>query len=205
MDDQLYQLVLASSSPRRKELLAYTYLDFDIIKSDVPEHTDLIKPEEIVVDLARLKAHDILHHHCVDYPHPLVLGADTIVVRDDVVLGKPVDQQEAKSILLSLSGRKHHVYTGVYLASRFKQMSFYEKTEVEFSHISQDLLERYLATGESMDKAGAYGIQSYSLGFVKGVQGSYSNVVGLPVCRLMQELESFVAPKGIYESFSSHK
>lgn len=190
MEMSNYQLVLGSGSPRRKELLAALYLPFTIKVSDIDEITEATKPDDVVKDLALLKGRDILSLY--GQKSDIILAADTIVVLDDKILGKPQDVDDAREMLKSLSGKTHSVLTGVALLSHETEVCFYEESQVTFREISDDLLELYLATGESLDKAGAYGIQSKALAFIEKLDGSYSNVVGLPLDRVLIELKKFI-------------
>lgn len=192
MQDKQFQLILGSQSPRRKELLRYTYLPFKIEVSDIEESSSKEVISEIVLDIAQQKAQAVLKQIEGQYKNPLVLGSDTIVCLDKKILGKPKDHQQARQMLKSLSGRSHDVLTGSCLISKGKMLCFYEKTEVFFEEITEDLLTHYIDTNESMDKAGAYGIQAYSLGFISKVEGSYSNVVGLPVNLVLKKIKEFI-------------
>ena len=178
-------VILASQSPRRKELLKFIFDDFEIIPSDVEE----IVPENIGVEshceyLAKIKAQDIAKNH----PHSLVIVADTIVVIDDTVLGKPKTREEAIEMLSSLSGRTHIVYTGCSVIFGDKVISFTSKTDVTFYELSKQEIEDYVDTNDCYDKAGGYGIQSKGVTLVKEICGDYNNVVGLPVSRLKREI-----------------
>ncbi len=183
-------LVLASQSPRRKELLGHTFLPFEVDPSDVEEITDKTIPSEVAIQLAEMKAEAVFEKRKSN--NEIVIGSDTIVVLKNEILGKPIDKSDARKMLLKLSGCTHEVITGVSLINSEKSFSFYESTKVTFRDISEDLLERYLETGDSLDKAGAYGIQNQSLSFIEKVEGSYSNVVGFPVDRFLIELKSFL-------------
>lgn len=187
-----YQLILGSASPRRKELLSYTFCSFDILTSDVAEVSHESSIDKWVMDIAKTKAQNVFEQASKVYNNPFVIGADTIVVKDNKKLGKPQDKQMAIDTLQLLSGDVHDVLTGVCFKTQHREFCFYQKTQVEFDIISDDLLERYLETNEAFDKAGAYGIQAYGLSFVKSIQGSYSNVVGLPVNDVLRELEAFI-------------
>jgi septum formation protein len=191
MEKIKYNLVLGSQSPRRKELLKATFLNYSIETSDIEEKSDKQIISDFVMDLAFIKAEDVFNKCVSKIENPLVLGADTIVVIDGKVLGKPKSREEAKEMLKLLSNSKHEVLTGVSLISKDKKVNFYDKTTVEFENITDDLMELYLDTEESMDKAGAYGIQAYALAFIKGIEGSYSNVVGLPTNLVIQKLKEF--------------
>ncbi|MBC74495.1 MAG: septum formation protein Maf [Halobacteriovoraceae bacterium] len=180
------QLILGSASPRRKELLERTFLPFKIITSDAPELSEKTNPAEYVEDLALLKAKDV--YNKVD-SHSIVLGSDTVVSSEGRILEKPKDTNHAREMLQSLSGKSHEVFTGVCLIGQGRQSLFSVKTTVNFSKIPSDLLELYLETGDSLDKAGAYGIQGMGLCFIDSIDGSYSNVVGLPLSHTLREIE----------------
>jgi septum formation protein len=182
--------ILASSSPRRREILERAGFTFDVIPSSVEENTDKTKPSEIVTELAAMKAEDVFRRcrqeDCV------VIGADTIVVYRDEILGKPADKAEAYDMLSMLADRTHQVYTGVSLViskkGRVHTRTFCESTDVTFCPICKEDLRAYVETGDPLDKAGAYGIQGPFAIHVKCISGDYHNVVGLPICRLYQEL-----------------
>lgn len=182
-------LILASSSPRRKELLELLNIPFRIKVSHADEtYEEGMEPKDIVMKLARIKASAIAE----DNREAIVLGADTIVVHDGVVLGKPVDEKDAERMLNRLSGQIHQVYTGVSIMQGEKSVQFYEKTDVEFWPLEVDVIEQYILTGEPFDKAGSYGIQKYGSLLVKRIEGDYFSVVGLPVSRLKRELDTFL-------------
>lgn len=185
------KLILASASPRRKELIKGCFLNYEVQAADIDEDLPYDSPVELVEKLSKLKAKAVLEERSDE--NVLVIGSDTIVVLEDQVLGKPKNKDEAREMLKLLSGKTHEVLTGVALLSLDKEIVFYEKTSVKFTAISEDLLELYLDTGESLDKAGAYGIQGNALSFIEKVNGSYSNVVGLPVDRLLVEIKNFVS------------
>ncbi|MBT3982238.1 MAG: septum formation protein Maf [Bacteriovoracaceae bacterium] len=191
------QLVLASKSPRRFELLSHLGLKFVVRTTEVVEESACSSPEEVVVDLAILKGKSTLEHlMSVDQTSsPLVIAADTIVCLENEILGKPVDTNDARSILKKLSGRKHDVLTGVYLGTKEKRFHFFCKSSVWFDPIEDVILEQYLSTGDSLDKAGAYGIQGAGLLFISKLEGSYSNVVGLPLSDLILQLGKFLGTK----------
>lgn len=184
------KLVLASGSPRRKELLASSFLKFDILVSDIEENSNEVLPHDIAMDLAFQKASAIAKS--LKDPSKVILGADTIVVFENEILGKPIDKSDAKLILQKLSGKTHIVYTGVSISCGDKHVSFYEETHVTFRTITSDLLDLYLETGDSLDKAGAYGIQGAGLSFIEKINGSYSNVVGLPIDKVIIELKKIL-------------
>ncbi len=184
------QLVLASGSPRRKELLAQlgflnthlaTPFEFEILAADIDEsHQVGESAEEFVQRLAQEKAQAGLALFGTDKP-AVVLGSDTIVVLGETILGKPTDEANAAEILASLSGKAHQVMTAVALTDGIKTVSRLVKTRVQFSTLSETDILAYIATGEPMDKAGAYGIQGLGGSFVEAIDGSYSAVVGLPL------------------------
>ena len=183
------KFILASSSPRRQELLLRLQTPFDIILPDVDE--SIIppdgSPETYCTALAELKANDISQH----YPNNLVIGSDTIVVLDDQIMGKPDDKSQAQKMLESLSGRTHHVYTGVCLkwAERNIHHLFAEITTVTFRELSEADINHYIESCPPYDKAGSYGIQDWSAVFVQEIKGCYDNVVGFPISRFYEELK----------------
>lgn len=182
----MQNLILASSSPRRKELLENLRLTFTISSSEVDESFDpQLSPEEVVMDLAERKAQVIFQEN----PNAFVLGSDTIVGADGQILGKPADENEAVSMLTTLSGRHHEVYTGVAILSANGSTRFYEKTEVWFWELTDEEIHSYVQTGEPLDKAGGYGIQGYGSMLVQKINGDYYAVVGLPVARTYRELK----------------
>lgn len=182
----MQNLILASSSPRRKLLLENLHLTFQVTSSDVDESFDpMLVPAEIVMELANRKAKAVFEGS----PSSFVIGADTIVVADGVVLGKPKGKQEAFEMLKKLSGKQHDVFTGVSILSPQSSSSFYEKTEVMFWELTDAEIEAYVQTGEPLDKAGAYGIQEFGSMLVKEIKGDYFAVVGLPVSRTIRELK----------------
>jgi septum formation protein len=178
-------LILASSSPRRKELLENIHLKFEVESPDVDESfSRVLTPEEVVMLLAEKKAKVVAANN----PTAFVLGADTIVVLEGTVLGKPNDEVEAADMLKKLSGKTHEVYTGVAIVSPNDAFSFYEKTTVTFWELTETEINMYVSSGEPLDKAGAYGIQQLGSFLVKEIQGDYFSVVGLPISRTVREL-----------------
>ena len=174
-------LILASASPRRKELLSLITEDFKIIPSGAKETVpDGIPPEKQPEYLARLKAEDIAKK----YPHGTVIAADSSVIVAECVLGKPRGREQAKTMLKMLAGRTHKVITGCAVIKNGECRSFSSVTEVEFYPLTEKEIEEYIATGEPFDKAGAYGIQGKGGLHVKAIRGDWYNVVGLPVARL---------------------
>ncbi|WP_338470400.1 Maf family protein [Niallia sp. XMNu-256] len=182
----MQDLILASSSPRRKELLENLQIEFKAISSDVDEqYNPDWTPHEIVMELAYRKAQAVATSH----PSSIVIGSDTIVVKDDDVLGKPQNREEAYAMLQRLSGKSHSVFTGVAIITPTEVRKFYENTDVEFWELSHEEINQYLDTGEPFDKAGAYGIQGFGSLLVKKITGDYFAVVGLPVARTVRELK----------------
>ena len=178
-------IILASASPRRKEILELADLKFDVMPSDAQEITTKTAPNEVVMELASIKAKDIYKKL---EKQSMVVGADTVVAYQGQILGKPADEADAKRMLTMLSGQTHEVYTGVCVIEDEKIKTFYEETKVTFYEISDEQIDRYIKTGEPMDKAGSYGIQGKAAVFIKGIEGDYYNVVGFPIARFLQEI-----------------
>ncbi|MER2060985.1 MAG: Maf family protein [Niallia sp.] len=179
-------LILASSSPRRKELLEELQIPIVISSSNVDESFDSsLSPEEIVMYLARRKVEAIYSND-----KTFILGADTVVCLDGCILGKPHSREEAFQMLSQLSGKTHSVYTGVAIMANGKCSTFYEKTDVLFWELTEEEIHDYLDTGEPFDKAGAYGIQGVGRILVKEIKGDYFTVVGLPISRTVRELKA---------------
>ncbi len=178
------KLVLASKSPRRSEILKNAGIDFTVrvaeTQETIPEGT---KPQDAVVFLAAKKAMAVKRAD-----DELVLGADTVVVLDDKILGKPKDREDAYNMLKSLSGRVHSVFTGVCAIGNGVSMTFAEETKVEFLPLTDEEINSYIDTNEPYDKAGAYGIQGLASKFIRGIQGDYFNVVGLPISRIYEKI-----------------
>lgn len=178
-------LILASQSPRRRELLTMAGIDFTC----VPSHFEEVIPAHAnVPDIPRLlalgKARDVFSSH----PEDTVLGSDTIVAYGDTVLGKPKSEEDAFGMLRLLSGKTHYVHTGVAILSPSGEESFVSSTEVEFYELTDDEIRAYIATGEPMDKAGAYAIQGKGFRFVKAIRGDYYTVMGLPLAETVRRL-----------------
>jgi septum formation protein len=181
------RLILASKSPRRSDLLEQAGLTFSVIPSDFDESTVAMSdPDSYVIALAESKALDISEKH----PASWVIGADTIVLIDRKILGKPGSQEEARDMLQRLSGKTHQVLTGYCICCKMKNRFFSEtvKTDVRFKKLSDAEIEWYIQTDEPFDKAGAYAIQGLGTCLVKSINGSYTNVVGLPVCEVIEYL-----------------
>lgn len=202
------KIILASASPRRKELLTQIGLDFTVMPSDVEENPVSVLPQDIVIELSKKKAWDIWEKIAesggtdrkydmnVRKDDSLVLSADTIVSIEGEILGKPKDEADAERMLGLLSGKEHQVYTGVTMIwineeGRKEEYSFYVCTGVLMYRMSRAEILRYVGSGEPMDKAGAYGVQGKAAAYIKAVRGEYSNVVGLPVGRLYQEMKAW--------------
>ena len=200
-------IILASGSPRRKELLEQVGLEFEICPAKGEEVITTTIPHEAVLELSRQKAEEVAGGIAAYLEHGipsqlvgetkgqdiLVIGADTVVAYGNKILGKPKDEENAREMLSLLSGNTHSVYTGVtcvFISADGKtgEHSFYEKTDVSMCPMSQEQIKRYIATGEPMDKAGSYAIQGRCAVYVRKINGDYNNVVGLPVGRLYQEL-----------------
>ena len=216
------KIILASASPRRRELLTQIGLDFDIVVSETEEKITSTEPAKVVEELSTQKAEAVWEKLCstaasqgsvtnaerldegsevfeseqtsgeTTMTDTLVLGADTVVACDGKILGKPADTEAAAAMLTMLQGRGHEVYTGVTILyeedGEKKALTFHEKTTVHFYPMTEEQIREYVATGDPMDKAGAYGIQGFCARYIRGIEGDYNNVVGLPVGRVYQEL-----------------
>lgn len=191
------QLILASNSPRRRELLTQIGIGYEIITKDVDENLPISEPKKLVLELSQRKATAAAEGLQTDRLQNItVLGADTIVSHHGNILGKPKDQEHAFQMIRSLSGATHQVYTGVTLLHfsssvhiPSETVRFFACTDVTVFPMSDQEIRAYVATGDPMDKAGAYGIQGPFAAYVKGIRGDYNNVVGLPVSRVYQELK----------------
>ena len=213
--EQNVRLVLASASPRRRELLSQIGLEFSVMPSTKEENAKTTEAGALVQELSRQKAVDIWEQlsggqgqnpdadqeqiseetqepnlNGKRQPELLVIGADTVVCCEGKILGKPHSREAAAEMLTALQGRSHEVYTGVTLYSQSETVTFFECTQVEFYPMTELEISEYIDSKEPMDKAGAYGIQGLGARFVKGIRGDYNNVVGLPIGRLYQELKS---------------
>ena len=213
--EQNVRLVLASASPRRRELLSQIGLEFTVMPSTKEDNAKTTEAGALVQELSRQKAVDIWEQlsggqgqnpdadqeqiseetqepnlNGKRQPELLVIDADTVVCCEGKILGKPHSREAAAEMLTALQGRSHEVYTGVTLYSQSETVTFFECTQVEFYPMTEVEISEYIDSKEPMDKAGAYGIQGLGARFVKGIRGDYNNVVGLPVGRLYQELKS---------------
>lgn len=192
------RVILASASPRRRELLEQIGIPFEVCVSHVEERITETRPEKVVEQLSAQKAEAVLQTLSIEARETLlVIGADTIVAADDRILGKPADTEEAEKMLQLLSGRTHEVYTGVTLLLCREEGTvwrklFHEKTTVRFFAMTEEEIRGYVATGDCLDKAGAYGIQGFCARYIEGIDGDYNNVVGLPVGRLYQEAKDWL-------------
>ena len=185
--------ILASASPRRRELLRQIELPFEVLPSEADETIEESSPGKLVEELSRRKALDVAERI---REHSLVLGADTVVALEKEILGKPGTKERAAEMLRMLSGKEHRVLTGVTLAEAAEgkvllQRTFSEETRVFLYDLTEEEIEAYVRSGEPMDKAGAYGIQGSFAKFVRKIEGDYNNVVGLPAARVYQELKRF--------------
>lgn len=188
------QLILASQSPRRQQLLQLLRVNFTVKPADIDEAMDpTLPPQQEVARVSRLKAEATPRN-----PGDVVIAADTIVVLGNRVLGKPTDKADAITMLQALSGRDHQVMTGITVLRDGDAITHTEITDVHFRPLTEDEILSYVETGEPMDKAGSYGIQGYAAPFVEGIRGDYYNVMGLPVCRLQQMLHR-LAPQYMEE------
>lgn len=191
----MYKVILASNSPRRKELLAGMGVEFEAIPSQKEEVMTKDNPSEVVLELSQQKAEDVV---TMVEGQSIIIGADTVVAIDGMILGKPKDEDDAIRMVGLLQGRSHSVYTGVSIIikegksgndNRQRLIQFAEETKVYVYPMSKEEICNYVATKEPMDKAGAYGIQGKFATFIKGLEGDYYNVVGFPVGRIYQTLK----------------
>ena len=187
------KFILASQSPRRKELLSRVVSDFDVCVSHVEEVVPAgLQPQEVVMHLAKIKAEAVARELRLEQPAQrfAVIGADTVVALDHQIMGKPKDRADCVRMISALSGREHAVYTGVAVVVDDRTESFYERTAVRFLQLSDEEINWYASLDEPYDKAGAYGIQGYGSLLVEGICGDYFNVMGLPVASLRRRLLS---------------
>lgn len=181
-------VILASQSPRRKELLQRVVPDFEVAPADIDEEVKgFITPMDYVLTMATKKA----KHIAAKYPNDLVIGCDTIVAVDNEILGKPASRDEAFKMLKKLSGKKHEVYTSIVLLKEDQESSATVPATVEFYQLSDEEINHYLDTEEYADKAGAYGIQGQGALLVKGIHGDYYTIMGLPIAQLSRMIATF--------------
>jgi septum formation protein len=183
-------VILASASPRRKELMTMTGIEFEVIPSTFEENLDIdVPPKELVEYLSFQKAQDV----AVKYKDAIVIAADTIVIYKNKIFGKPKDKKDAANTLSTLSGNKHIVMTGytIFDVENHMRRTHVVSTKVQFKKLSKKQIDEYIATGEPMDKAGAYGIQGIGSVLIEKIEGDYFNVVGLPVNNLVDDLKRF--------------
>ncbi len=183
------EIILASASPRRKELLEQIGIEFRIVPSNAEENIEIKDPAELVSELSRLKADDVWQNN----KENCIIAADTIVFAQGEILGKPSNRTDGEKMLKMLSGNKHTVYTGVTVQDKNGAVTRVSATDVYFKVLSQKAIDEYLNKNEYTDKAGAYGIQGYAARFVEKICGCYSNVVGLP----LSLLDDMLSEKGI--------
>ena len=183
------KLILASASPRRKEILSKEGFDFEVITSEYEEKSFSSNPYKTALTFAYEKAKDVFDK--LENKDCIVLGADTVVYLKGEILGKPLDRQDAKRILNNLSGRKHKVITGYALISSNKTAIGYDKSTVIFNRLSESQIESYLDSNLYVGKAGAYGIQDGEFNFVKKYVGSMNNIIGLPIEKIKKALKKF--------------
>ena len=185
------RMILASGSPRRKELLQMLEVPFEVLVSDTKEVITKNEPAEVTKELSYQKAMAVAGQ----VEEGIIIGADTVVSIDGKILGKPADKEEAREMIYKLQGKSHMVYTGVTVIAKSDDMvsasSFAEGTKVNVAPMTENEIEAYISTEEPYDKAGAYGIQGLFGKFIEGIEGDYFNVVGLPVHRLYEELKKF--------------
>ena len=197
MEASMSELILASGSPRRKELLRQIGLRFRVLKSDADETVEMSDPSDIVKELSRRKAEDVAGK----ITEGIVIGADTIVWLDGVLLGKPKGRADAEKMLRNLQGKAHQVFTGVTILRKGKMTgdenngisrdTFSCVTTVHVHNMSEEEINAYLDTGDAFDKAGSYGIQGPFAAYIDGIEGDYTNVVGLPVSEVYRHLKNF--------------
>ncbi len=180
-------LILASNSPRRKELLAMLGYEFEVKPSNCDESTNITNPAALVKELSKRKAHGVIKTSDDD----VIIGSDTVVSIDGKILGKPKDENDAAKMLHLLSGKTHTVFTGITILSKDKETTDVIKCDVTFKTLTETEIYDYINSGEPMDKAGAYGIQGKGSALVKKVNGDFFAVVGFPCCYVNSTLNSF--------------
>ena len=187
-------IILASGSPRRQELLEQMGLSYEVVVSDVDEGgLNHMPPKELVQALASLKANAVAKERIYERQDALIIGADTVVVLNNKILGKPKDSQDAERMLRSLSGKKHIVYTGVSIidSNANTEEVFAEKSIIHMKELTSEEIKEYVLTKEPLDKAGSYGIQGKGGVFVEKIEGDYFSVMGLPIAKLYDHLKKY--------------
>lgn len=187
----MYRIILASNSPRRREILEQAGMNFQIIPSKCEEIISATDPESVVKELALLKANDVANQY---KDNTIVIGADTVVANMGNILGKPADELEAVNMIMNLQGHSHDVYTGVAIVIKEKNgntqtLCFSENTKVRIADMTKEQVMNYVLSGEPMDKAGSYAIQGKFAKYVYSIEGDYYNVVGFPICRFRLEMK----------------
>lgn len=189
----MYKVILASASPRRRELLEQIGIDFEVIVSKADENISEPTKEQLVMKLSSIKAMAVYDEYGMKDENTLIIGADTVVAFEGKILGKPKDEEAAKEMLKMLSSNTHEVLTGVTILYKrngeLKRETFYDKTLVYTYEISEKEIDEYIMTKEPMDKAGSYGIQGIGAKFIEKIDGDYNNVVGLPVSKIYQKIK----------------
>ena len=180
-------LILASASPRRKEILSEHFANFKVVVSDVDERAINLSPSEMSLDLAKQKAYAVFSKHNDD----IILACDTIVVFQGEIFNKPVNKDDARRMLRALSGNMHFVLSSYVLISKDFEIAKTVKSIVYFNELDDDLIDRYIESGSPMDKAGAYGMQDKEFNLVKKIRGSYDNVKGLPIESILEDIKRF--------------
>lgn len=191
------RVILASGSPRRRELLDLAGVSYEVIKSEKEERMTSQVPADVVKELSLMKAMDVAEENFLEKTEEeiLVIGADTVVASGDKILGKPKDEEDAKEMLRGLAGRGHSVFTGIALlwikhGKITKTVNKAVETKVFVEPMTETEIEEYVASGECMDKAGAYAIQGKFAPYITGIEGDYYNVVGFPLCTVMKEMKN---------------
>lgn len=182
-------LILASKSPRRKELLTQAGYQFKIMVSDVDETVDETNPIEKVLAIAKKKGNDVFNKY--NFNDVVILSADTIVVINNEVLGKPKNVDDARLMIKKLQNNVHQVYTAVYIKSQNNEDCFVEKTDVSVGEMTEEEIEEYINTSEPYDKAGGYGIQGIFSRYISSIKGDYYNVMGLPIYKVREVLKKY--------------
>ena len=190
-----YEIILASASPRRREILSRLRIPFTVVVANANEDSETRDPVLLVQELALRKGDAVrtrLRESGEMHENTLILASDTVVAIDGEILGKPQDEEDARAMLRRLSGKTHKVTSGIALLTDTRAITAYEETEVRFSMLTEAEIDRYVKSGEPMDKAGAYAVQGLASVWIEGLTGDYFNVVGLPVYRLNVTLREFV-------------